>query len=121
MKWNLFNFVYDYIFNIYYNREEKKYLLASAIMSSTITKELLVRSVKVEDIPFKDRVKGVISLEKGNGTCILQISNLTFDDKGVIILMAFETFSGAAGAIRENITFRVEGKLVKLFKNILKI
>ena len=115
LKWNLFNFHYPYGYStrLYYINEEPKNLFAFDIITETETKIINV----YRDVPFKDRAKGIIDLSNGNGTYILEISNLTFDDKRVIILMTFESGLGLDNAVRESITFNVEGKLFNLFKH----
>jgi len=116
LKWKLLYFdnPYGYTVQLYYNEEDERNRIAQEFVRSPKSKPVDVSSkITIKDVPFKGRVEGFIEVNAdGNGRCSLTISNLQFDDSGVIILKAFPAV-GKSNVIREKITYSVEGELSK--------
>ena len=106
----MFNFPNELeVLNILYTKDKtnKEILIATTQISSHNETTPLGHNPK--EIPFdQNRISGSLNLINGNGTVILELKNLQYDDDGVFTLKSIIKVKDEFG-----ISVKVQGKLLR--------
>ena len=110
LEWNLFNFRNGLeFFNIVYTKDKTNIEIVIASAQIYSNNETTPLGYSPKDNPFdQNRISGSLNIINGNGTVILELKNLQYDEDGVFALKSFVKFKDEFG-----ITVKVQGKFVE--------
>ena len=108
LKWNLNGVLNEReIYSILYNKDNKEITILSVITISSNTLNVKL-DYSSNNNPFEEnRLKGNVNLNNGNGTVIVEISKIQYDESGVFTLEIFKTE-------KLNATIDVQGNLPEI-------
>ena len=110
LEWNLLNIPNEVeLYNIVYTKDKTNKEIKIGIAQIDSHNETTALKYESNNNPFdQNRISGSLNLVNGNGTVILELKNLQYDEDGVFTLKSFIKVKDEFG-----ITVKVQGKFVE--------